>query len=100
MESATTDAVVEKPVTQVAMKSRSVLGMQAPGVIHSRPIRDQVSDAEWQTRMDLAAAYRLMVRYGMTDMIYNHITARVPDKPQEFLINAYVDLNQVLAKYS
>lgn len=89
MESATTDAVVEKPAAQVAMKSRSVLGMQAPGVIPSRPIRDQVSNAEWQTRVDLAAAYRLMVRYGMTDMIYNHITARVPDKPQEFLINAY-----------
>ncbi|MES2537111.1 MAG: class II aldolase/adducin family protein [Pseudomonadota bacterium] len=67
----------------------SILGMQAPGLIHSRPIRDQVSDEEWQTRVNLAAAYRLVAMYGMTDMIYNHITARVPDAPDEFLINAY-----------
>jgi ribulose-5-phosphate 4-epimerase/fuculose-1-phosphate aldolase len=71
------------------MSSRSVMGQQAPGVIQSRPVRDQVSPEEWQMRMDLAAAYRLMVRFGMTDMIYNHLTARVPDRPDEFLINAY-----------
>lgn len=71
------------------MTSRSAMGQQVPSVVASRPIRDQVSAAEWEARVDLAAAYRLMVRFGMTDMIYNHITARVPDRPDEFLINAY-----------
>ena len=76
-------------VATLEMTSRSVMGQQAPGVIQSRATRDQVSAEEWEIRVDLAAAYRLMVRYGMTDMIYNHITARVPDRPDEFLINAY-----------
>jgi ribulose-5-phosphate 4-epimerase/fuculose-1-phosphate aldolase len=52
-------------------------------------IRDRVSPEEWQTRVDLAACYRLMPRYGMTDLIYNHITARVPGHPEHILINPY-----------
>jgi ribulose-5-phosphate 4-epimerase/fuculose-1-phosphate aldolase len=52
-------------------------------------LRGRVSDAEWQARVDLAAAYRLSVHYGMTDMIYTHISARVPDEPSSFLINAH-----------
>lgn len=67
----------------------SVRGMQAPGVIQARPMRDRVSDEEWQMRVHLAACYRLMHVYGMTDMIYNHVTARVPGEPDHFLINAY-----------
>ena len=53
-----------------------------------RNIRDQVSDAEWETRVTLAACYRLMVHYRMTDLIYNHITARVPGT-EHILINDY-----------
>lgn len=52
-------------------------------------VRNKVSVAEWQARVDLAACYRLMDRYGMTDMIYNHITAQIPDKPERLLINLY-----------
>ena len=89
METSTKDHPAVKPIANVGMTSRSVMGAQAPGVIQSRPVRDQVSPEEWQMRVDLAAAYRLMVRFGMTDMIYNHITARAPDRPDEFLINAY-----------
>ncbi|MBU6499403.1 MAG: class II aldolase/adducin family protein [Rhodospirillales bacterium] len=54
-----------------------------------RSAKDQVSAAEWQARIDLAACYRLMALYGMTDMIANHISARVPGEPEHFLINAY-----------
>lgn len=82
-------AVVDKPNVNEIKNNYSVMGMQAPGTTPSRSIRDDVSEVEWKTRVDLAAAYRLMVRYGMTDMIYNHLTARVPDAPDEFLINAY-----------
>ena len=53
------------------------------------PIRQRVSAAEWQTRVDLAACYRLVARYGMADLIYNHITARVPQEEGHFLINPF-----------
>src|SRR2546425_4853354 len=47
------------------------------------------SAAEWQARVDLAACYRLVELYGMSDMMANHISARVPGEPGAFLINAY-----------
>src|SRR5207253_5496864 len=52
-------------------------------------MRGQVSPAEWDRRVNLAACYRLVARYGMTDLIYNHITARVPGPEHHILINAY-----------
>ena len=52
-------------------------------------MQDQVSPAEWQARVDLAACYRLVALYGMADMIANHISVRVPGAPGHFLINAY-----------
>ncbi len=47
------------------------------------------SAAEWRARVQLAAAYRLTHHFGMTTLIYNHITARVPDAEGQFLINEY-----------
>lgn len=55
----------------------------------TRKIRDRVSDAEWQTRVDLAACYRLIAHFRWTDTIYTHISARVPGEEDRFLINAY-----------
>jgi len=52
-------------------------------------IRDQVSEAEWQTRIDLAAAYRLVALYGWDDLIFTHISARVPGPEHHFLLNPY-----------
>jgi ribulose-5-phosphate 4-epimerase/fuculose-1-phosphate aldolase len=54
-----------------------------------RSIRDEVSAEEWQVRVDLAACYRLVDYYGMTDLTYNHITARVPGPKHHILINLY-----------
>jgi len=54
-----------------------------------RSIRARVSAEEWELRVNLAACYRLVARYGMTDLIYNHITARVPGPGHHILINAY-----------
>ena len=48
-----------------------------------------IADDEWRTRVDLAACYRLFHHYRMTDLIYNHISARVPGAHDRFLINAY-----------
>ncbi len=53
------------------------------------PVKSRVSDAEWQVRVDLAACYRLVAHYRMTDLIYTHISARVPGPEHHFLINAY-----------
>jgi ribulose-5-phosphate 4-epimerase/fuculose-1-phosphate aldolase len=47
------------------------------------------SSAEWDTRIQLAACYRLIARYRMTDLIYTHISARLPDNPDQFLLNPY-----------
>jgi ribulose-5-phosphate 4-epimerase/fuculose-1-phosphate aldolase len=52
-------------------------------------VRATVSETEWQTRVDLAACYRLMPLFGMSDLIYNHITARIPGSDDHLLINPY-----------
>jgi ribulose-5-phosphate 4-epimerase/fuculose-1-phosphate aldolase len=55
----------------------------------TRPLRERVGDAEWQARVDLAACYRLAALFGMTDLIYTHISARVPGAEEHFLLNPY-----------
>jgi ribulose-5-phosphate 4-epimerase/fuculose-1-phosphate aldolase len=52
-------------------------------------LRQRVSDDEWQARIELAAAYRLVAHYGWTHMINNHISVRVPGTADQFLINPY-----------
>jgi ribulose-5-phosphate 4-epimerase/fuculose-1-phosphate aldolase len=52
-------------------------------------VRDRVSAEEWDTRVNLAAAYRLVAIYGWTHLVQNHISARVPGKDEHFLINPY-----------
>ena len=52
-------------------------------------IRGQVSDEEWAVRVDLAAAYRLVAHYGWDDLIFTHLSARVPGPEHHFLINPY-----------
>jgi ribulose-5-phosphate 4-epimerase/fuculose-1-phosphate aldolase len=49
----------------------------------------KVSAAEWEARIDLAAAYRLVALYRWDDLVFTHITLRVPDAPDQFLINPY-----------
>lgn len=52
-------------------------------------VREKVSAQEWQTRVELAAAYRLVALYGWDDLVFTHISARVPETENEFLINPY-----------
>lgn len=47
------------------------------------------SAEEWQRRVELAACYRLVARYGLSDLVYTHISARVPGASDQFLINGY-----------
>ena len=60
---------------------------------HLSSLKDKVSPEEWQLRVDLAACYRLVAAYGWSDLIYTHISAKLPEsvsgpEPQ-FLINPY-----------
>lgn len=54
---------------------------------HSRP--DHIGPQEWEIRCDLAALYRLVAHFRMTDLIYTHISARLPGAEHHFLINDY-----------
>jgi len=52
-------------------------------------VRTQVSAEEWRLRVDLAACYRLIALHGWDDLVFTHISARVPGPEDHFLINAY-----------
>jgi ribulose-5-phosphate 4-epimerase/fuculose-1-phosphate aldolase len=52
-------------------------------------VRDRVSDEEWQLRVDLAACYRIIAMYGWDDLVFTHVSARIPGPEHHFLINAY-----------
>lgn len=52
-------------------------------------IKDKVSAEEWQMRVDLAACYRTVAQYGWDDLVFTHISARVPGPEHHFLINPY-----------
>jgi ribulose-5-phosphate 4-epimerase/fuculose-1-phosphate aldolase len=63
--------------------------MAADSFVKGKSVRQQVSKEEWEKRVDLAAAYRLMDLYGMTELSANHISTRVPGEDEAFLINPY-----------
>ena len=52
-------------------------------------IKSRVSKEEWKTREDLAAAYRLVANYGWDDMVFTHLSARVPGPDEHFLLNPF-----------
>ena len=52
-------------------------------------LKGKVSEEEWKARVDLAALYRLVALYGWDDMIYTHISGRIPGPEHHFLINPY-----------
>jgi ribulose-5-phosphate 4-epimerase/fuculose-1-phosphate aldolase len=61
-------------------------GMVAP---LAPSLKDRVSPEEWQARVDLAALYRIVAMYGWDDLVFTHISARVPGPEHHFLINPY-----------
>jgi ribulose-5-phosphate 4-epimerase/fuculose-1-phosphate aldolase len=54
--------------------------------------RTDMTDAEWQTRCDLAALYHIIDHIGWTDLINTHMSARIPGEPNHFLINRYGEM--------
>ncbi|MES2148763.1 MAG: class II aldolase/adducin family protein [Pseudomonadota bacterium] len=57
--------------------------------MHIPSLQEQVSPEEWQVRVDLAACYRLVAHYGWSDLVFTHVSARVPGPEHHFLINPY-----------
>jgi ribulose-5-phosphate 4-epimerase/fuculose-1-phosphate aldolase len=52
-------------------------------------LQGKVSDEEWQLRVDLACAYRLVAHYGWDDLIFTHLSVRIPGPEHHFLLNPY-----------
>jgi ribulose-5-phosphate 4-epimerase/fuculose-1-phosphate aldolase len=69
----------ETPTGAIAMNAPTAINISRPAL--------QCSEEEWRARVELAACYRLSARFGMTDLIYTHISARVPGHPSQFLVN-------------
>ena len=63
--------------------------MNARGQLDIPSLQAQVSPEEWATRVDLAACYRLVADFGWDDLVFTHISARVPGSADAFLINPY-----------
>jgi len=59
----------------------------ADGISGAPSLQGRVSEDEWRTRVELAALYRLVALHGWDDMIFTHISARVPGPETHFLMN-------------
>ena len=57
--------------------------------MHIASMKEVVSADEWQLRCDLAACYRLVAAYGWSDLVFTHVSARIPGPDHHFLINPY-----------
>ena len=58
-------------------------------MIDTNKLKSQITQEEWQLRLDLAATYRLIALYGWDDLIYTHVSLRIPGPEHHFLINPY-----------
>jgi ribulose-5-phosphate 4-epimerase/fuculose-1-phosphate aldolase len=77
---------------QNADRSDETLSRQLPGVRSASPaggVSSQFSPEEWALRVDLAAAYRLVALFDWDDLVFTHITAKLPGPERHFLINPY-----------
>lgn len=69
--------------------NRGVAGMTALESVEIPSLEGKVGDEEWAIRVDLAAAYRLIAHYGWDDLIFTHLSARIPGPEHHFLLNPY-----------
>ena len=63
--------------------------MKPLDAVHIPPMQDKVSEEEWAIRVDLACAYRMVAHYGWDDLIFTHLSARIPGPEHHFLLNPY-----------
>ncbi len=78
-------------VKETSSALKMEMGFNIPDPAHVDRLEGKVSAAEWKLRCELAATYRLCAMHGWTDLVFTHISARLPDEEGEerFLINPY-----------
>ncbi len=69
--------------------NRGMENVEALSSLDIPSMKGKVSDEEWKIRVDLAAAYRLVAHYGWDDLIFTHLSARIPGPEHHFLLNPY-----------
>ena len=69
--------------------SRGMGDLRALDSVEIPSLEGKVSDAEWAIRVDLAAAYRMVAHHGWDDLIFTHLSARIPGPEHHFLLNPY-----------
>ena len=76
-------------MNRVETMTRGMGDVQALAEIEIPSMKGKVSEEEWAIRVDLAAAYRLVAHYGWDDLIFTHLSARIPGPEHHFLLNPY-----------
>jgi len=69
--------------------NRGMDGMKPLEAVDIPSLEGKVSDEEWAIRVDLACAYRMVAHYGWDDLIFTHLSARIPGEEHHFLLNPY-----------
>src|SRR4028119_217707 len=76
-------------MNRVDSMNKGMAGVQALDSVSIPSLEGKVSDEEWAIRVDLAAAYRMVAHYGWDDLIFTHLSARIPGPGHHFLLNPY-----------
>ena len=76
-------------MNRVETINRGMEDVRALAEVEIPSMKGKVSDEEWAIRVDLAAAYRLVAYYGWDDLIFTHLSARIPGPEHHFLLNPY-----------
>ena len=76
-------------MNRVDSMNRGMSGLSALESVDIPSLEGKVSDDEWAIRVDLAAAYRMVASYGWDDLIFTHLSARIPGPDHHFLLNPY-----------
>ena len=76
-------------MNRVDSMNRGMSGLSALESIEIPSLEGKVSDEDWAIRVDLAAAYRMVASYGWDDLIFTHLSARIPGPEHHFLLNPY-----------
>jgi ribulose-5-phosphate 4-epimerase/fuculose-1-phosphate aldolase len=69
--------------------NRGMAGLRPLHAVEVQSLEGKVSDEEWAIRVDLACAYRMVAYYGWDDLIFTHLSARIPGPEHHFLLNPY-----------
>ena len=76
-------------MNRVETINRGMENVRALAEVEIPDMKAKVSEEEWSIRVDLAAAYRLVAHYGWDDLIFTHLSARIPGPEHHFLLNPY-----------